>query len=495
MTRQFYFPLTGIEVPRAMLLAIDDHSLPLRRNLCVYLSKPTVRPEPVLIPSHDHPDRPDHICAFFYGAVLHDQGRFRMWYYACHLSQERPGFLEEGPVCYAESEDGIHWVKPDLGQVLWRGSLANNALKLADLHNEGLHVIKEDDEPDAMRRYKMVYNYRPPDRKFWTIRTATSPDGLHWTDGAELPYDRFIEQASLYKHDGLYFVNGQMLERSEGGHRAGRQAYVIVSPDFDHWVSACSESFLLPEPVVPADRGHDKLYDQVHIGVGATSYGNVLVGLYCIWHNRPYPTTGDWFGMGTTSGDFGLVVSNDGLHFREPMKGYVWLHRDESPVPPIPGAQCETILTQGNGILNVGNETRIYHGRWGNTDREDTSYSEVALATLPRDRWGSLGLFPDQVEGSVWSCPVTLPAGGCQVVLNADRACDMRVEIADERFGFLQAYSGEQSGRATIEGGLDCPVTWPQGELAALAGQTVRFRFGVKRTGAADPRLYAVYLA
>ena len=33
---------------------------------------------------------------------------------------------------------------------------------------------------------------------------------------------------------------------------------------------------------------------------------------------------------GATSGDFGLVVSNDGLHFREPVKERVWLHRDES---------------------------------------------------------------------------------------------------------------------------------------------------------------------
>ena len=37
------------------------------------------------------------------------------------------------------------------------------------------------------------------------------------------------------------------------------------------------------------------------------------------------------------------------------------------------------------------------------TDR----YSEIAVATLPRDRWGALGLFPDKSEGSVWSAPGT----------------------------------------------------------------------------------------
>jgi hypothetical protein len=168
---------------------------------------------------------------------------------------------------------------------------------------------------------------------------------------------------------------------------------------------------------------------------------------------------------------------------------------------PIPNARYEVIMTQGNGILNVGEQTLIYHGRWGNSERVTDYYSEVALATLPRDRWGALGLFPDQVEGSVWSCPIKLPEGdgasplgGCQVSLNADRACDMRVEITDERFSLLPAYSGTNTGGVQVEGGLDCPVTWPQGSLEALAGATVRFRIHVKRNDSSDPRLYAIYL-
>ena len=89
---------------------------------------------------------------------------------------------------------------------------------------------------------------------------------------------------------------------------------------------------------------------------------------------------------------------------------------------------------------------------------------------------------------------MTLPAGGCHVVLNADRACDMRVEIADERFNLLPAYSGAQNGATQVEGGLDCPVAWPTGGLERLSGETVRFRIHVKRNGTAEPRLYAMYL-
>jgi hypothetical protein len=497
MTTRFVFPNTGIAVSQGTLLAIDDVSLPLRRNLCYYLTKPTVRPEPVLTPEKDR-DAPDGCATHFYGGVVHEGDRYRMWYYAVHFGEGRDphlGNLVEGPTCYAESEDGIHWVKPALHQVAWRGSLENNIIALKHSHSEGVHVIKDVEEPDPTRRYKLIYNYRPENRNFWTIRTATSSDGFRWTDGADLPFDAFIEQSSLFRHNGMYYVHGQVLERSEGGHPAGRQGGAIVSADFDHWLQETGEGFWLPEPHDPAQRGHTKPYDQVHIGVGATSFGNACVGLYCIWHNRPFPTPTDWFGIGTTSGDFGLVVSNDGLHFREPVKGHVWLQGDESPVD-LPGVKHTMIMCQGNGILNVGDETRIYHGRWANTADVNDYHAEIALATLPRDRWGALGLFPDQVEGSVWSCPVTLPTGSCRVSLNADRACDMCVEIADERFGLLPAYSGAQSGTSTAEGGLlDCPVTWPQGDLAALGGQTVRFRFQIKRSDAAEPRLYAVYLA
>ena len=73
----------------AVLLGIDDHLLPLRRNLALYLSKPEVRAEPVLTPDRGNPKAPDFIATQFYGTVLHDQGRFRMWYYG--LWHNHPG--------------------------------------------------------------------------------------------------------------------------------------------------------------------------------------------------------------------------------------------------------------------------------------------------------------------------------------------------------------------------------------------------------------------
>ena len=109
-----------------LFLAIDDHSLPLRRHLAYYLTKPDVRKEPVLAPSLENPKAADHMVAQFYGTVLYDEGRYRMWYYAMNEFLPRPH--ETSMVCYAESDDGISWTKPSLGQKEVKGSRDNNAL-------------------------------------------------------------------------------------------------------------------------------------------------------------------------------------------------------------------------------------------------------------------------------------------------------------------------------------------------------------------------------
>src|SRR5262245_28693904 len=64
-----------------LLLAIDHQALPLRDNLCLYLSKPALREEPVLKPERGDQNAPDQLAAHFYGTVIKDGDKYRMWYY------------------------------------------------------------------------------------------------------------------------------------------------------------------------------------------------------------------------------------------------------------------------------------------------------------------------------------------------------------------------------------------------------------------------------
>lgn len=506
---RYRLPSTGVEVSgQALFLAIDDQLLPLRENVVEHLSRPRIREQPVLSPSRDDSFAPDQVAAHFYGAVIHDGGKFRMWYYSVGLKDQGNAYradvskVTQGPVCYAESDDGIVWRKPVLNQKEYKGRRSNNAIDLPEELIEGVHVIRDDADPDPRRRYKMAYNAH--NGTTWVFRTATSADGVRWTPAPDFAIPHFLETAGLYRFNDQYFVHGQVLARSEGDNPGGRQGAGVVSPDFVTWVGGVGRGFRLPEPADPALRGTTKPYDQVHLGVGAASFGTVCVGFYGIWHNQPGDESSQkrwgWFGYGKISCDLGLVISNDGMHFREPVIGKPFISRHDAPATPVPGKSFPTILCQsGNGILNVGDETRIYFGRWLNADYGEGYLGEVALATLPRDRWGHLAVQTapshggaPSPRGSVWSAAITLPARPSELVLNAEGVGGIRVEVADDRFALLTEFSGEAKGTVRGTGGLDCPVEWRGASLASLAGRTVRFRIHLENTADHAPKLYAM---
>ena len=89
---------------------------------------------------------------------------------------------------------------------------------------------------------------------------------------------------------------------------------------------------------------------------------------------------------------------------------------------------------------------------------------------------------------------MTLPEGGCAVFLNADGVAGMTVEAADDRFGPLPGFSGDDSATAGVQDGLDRAVRWPKADLAILGGRTVRFRVSLRDTERGAARLFAITL-
>ncbi len=273
------------------------------------------------------------------------------------LTGVKEGFeVGQGPLCYAESDDGITWAKPALGQVLFKGSRANNALDLPHTIVSGAAVIKDDDDPDPARRYKMVYQFFPDQTEpvipeygtLPSIACAVSPDGLSWTVTAMPFVNQFVEHCSLIGHNGQYIVHSQVFPGTtwsgaytEGGAAGGRTGVARATYDFDRWPDLWQWAFALPEPgdhslrgtgLTRGDASAMRQYPQVHLGVGAASFGNVCVGVYGLWYDRA--------DFSEIACDLGLVISNDGVRFREPgaAPGQVYIHRDDSPATPRPGA-------------------------------------------------------------------------------------------------------------------------------------------------------------
>ena len=61
---------------------------------------------------------------YLYGTVLRHDGKLKMWYQVIGK--------ESADVCYAESQDGLEWLKPRLGIVEYNGSKANNIVAATD---------------------------------------------------------------------------------------------------------------------------------------------------------------------------------------------------------------------------------------------------------------------------------------------------------------------------------------------------------------------------
>ena len=112
-----------------------------------------------------------------YYTIFRDGDLFRMYYRGSHAGDKTRRPMHPEVTCYAESRDGIHWIKPKLGLYEWDGSKDNNIV----WNGIGTHcftVFKDANPlcpPDA--RYKAISRGWPRGKKGLYI--FQSPDGLH----------------------------------------------------------------------------------------------------------------------------------------------------------------------------------------------------------------------------------------------------------------------------------------------------------------------------
>ncbi|MFH1264322.1 MAG: hypothetical protein ABIK89_01245, partial [Planctomycetota bacterium] len=183
-----------------------------------------------------------------YHSVFRDGDLYRMYYKAWHLDVS-DGKLNSGvhPLycCYAESDDGIHWRKPELGLHEFDGSKANNIViaggKIGNVNADPGHpaVFKDENPncpPDA--RYKAILRSAGPRG----LLPFKSPDGIHWSPMSDAPVitDGAFDSQNLafwdpfrreYRAYWRIFTAGTTTEKvwKPTGYRAIRTA---TSPDF-----------------------------------------------------------------------------------------------------------------------------------------------------------------------------------------------------------------------------------------------------------------------
>ncbi len=395
----------------SVVLILDEQSVAEFADLSFRLNQAVKHPDnPVMLPGEPH--QWDSLQVSWPATVLYTPSdrKFRCWYSGFDVIQSKDRFWRPG---YAESDDGVHWTKPELGQVTFLDR-PTNQLKLPAY----LSLVCENPDPNApeSRRFIGYTTEHAGPEVGYTKVLYYSPDGIDWTSAGvaykgvtpDRPAFQDISQLlfTADEPDPDYRVIGysQLVHvRQYDGREGVRHIGMVHGPDVEHIVDA-------PDPLVLApEEGID---EELHFAAVKRVDGQYMM-LF----------ESDRFARNPIHGDLKLAVSGDGRKFRR-------VHKHAPLVSTGPkGMWDENLLvTTSSAMQEVGDELYIYYigcpniyNSWPppymvSPERRGSMFAPayLGLATLPRDRYA-------YAEGPGWllTHPLDLgPAG--ELWLNAD---------------------------------------------------------------------------
>ncbi len=485
-----------------VLFAFDDLSIEATRGVKLEMVRPDKHPgNPIL--ERGKTGEPDAQRANS-PSVIYDNGLWRMWYAATF------GNWYKSLVGYAESDDGITWRKPELGLFEYRGSVRNNIIR-AERGMSTVSVIYDKEAPPEYR-----YVMAGEDMSWWggwtldapsTTRLDVSPDGFHWKPLQDAPgiVSQMNETHTIYKFKGNYHIGGHqvspllrlpMQEYPTGKvHMLGPRTFVVWrSPRIDRWPLENTKAFFKP---MRSSSPYMKAWDgeQVHLGASVKTYRNVCLGVYGQWHHPPvFDEEGEpQYDGPAVCADLGLIISNDGLHFREPAPGFTFVARDQElrwDRDYRDNKDKDNILLVQGSMVNTDELTYIYYSAFTPGGNAGEVSSNIGLATLPRDRFGHLSLIEESTTGQFVSCPLSYEQD-MKLYVNADipAGSSLQVYLLDEHgLDVLQGYGAAEGGEVK-ESGLDVEVVWRK-KAFLPTGQRFRIRCEIE----GKTRVFALYV-
>ncbi len=430
-----------------------------------------------------------------YHSLFKDGDRYRMYYKSWHLdlstgklrTNSHPLFL-----CYAESDDGVHWRKPELGLNEFAGSKANNIV-LATGHtgavkaDPGHAAVFKDDNPEtpADARYKAIIRSSGPRGLF----PFKSPDGLHWTPMSETPVitDGAFDSQNLafwdaehgnYRAYWRYFTAGVIDDKNwkPAGHRAIRTA---SSTDFIHWTDQADLAYV-DSPSEQLYTNQVKPYARApHILIGFPTryvdrgWSDSMRALPERKHRELRAEATQRYGTAVTEAL--LMASRDGVRFKR------WNEAFLRPGIERPGTWqygqqyiAWHVVPTKSALEGAPDELSLYAVESYWTDDS----SALRRYTLRTD--GFVSIHAPMSGGELVSKPFTFAGKKLSLNFSSSAAGGLRVELQTPDGKPIPGFSLDES--AEIFGdSLDRTVTWKSPRsVGELAGQPIRMRVELK---------------
>jgi hypothetical protein len=212
----------------------------------------------------------------------------------------------------------------------------------------------------------------------------------------------------------------------------------------------------------------------MHMGAGLWNRGNVMVGLHGMWQDaeQPPPKGKSWnYGVRV---DLGLVVSNDGVHFREPVPGFQIIPRGKE------GEWDDVAILQGHAFVNEGDKTMIWYSHWDTGGVLENM--DIGLATLRRDGFGSLT--PKVADNDAHF--ITSAFTAKEIALNVDGVSPespLKLQLLDHLDHPLDGFE-----LTLTTNGVRVPLKWPK---PLPEGKQIALR--VSYSANSQAKVYAIY--
>lgn len=423
-------------------------------------------------------DRPwESFMITFYLSVIDDGGKLRMWY----DSRESTKIAH---VAYAESTDGIHWEKPNLGLSDHQGSKANNLVGLSSL--EG-NVFRDPHATSEAERYVYVTTVF----KGGGIYRFTSPDGLRWKRDAQplMPFEADSQNVTFWDEAlGRYVLFFRSWHRDDPrGH--WRRLVRLEADRLDR-----------PLPIKPSGAGAQKgdpgrdpfIVDEAPTVFACDERDPDHTDVYTNAIQR-YPLAPGWY-VGFPSlylHDNTSKVRNDGrteTQFIASRDGVAWQRyaREAYVRPGLAGSENANMVYMGTGLVIRGDEIwqfgtgfRTTHGDTAGRQRQ----SDGVIYRYVQRLDGFVSLDFPAAGGRAVTAPVVIDGATLRLNLDAGALGELRIGLRDAETGrALDGYSLAECAALHLNS-TGAVATWKNHrEVAALRGRRVCVELAGLRT-------------
>jgi hypothetical protein len=400
-----------------------------------------------------------------YYSIIQDGDKVRIYYRgACPKSD----LSHDQVTCVAESADGIHFTRPNLGLIEVKGSKENNIIWLGIESHNFAPLLDTNPNCRPEEKYKALGGIAHPGKNWLGedvkagLYAFTSADGIHWKKLRNEPVitDGAFDSLNIAFWDA---PRNQYVCYSRTFTGGVRTAQSSTSPDFVTWIKGRPNQYKEGVPL-------EHFYTTSTIPCPGAEHLFVAFPKRFIPDRKKVTRHND---VGVSDAVF--MSSRDGIHWDRPFLE-AWVR---------PGLD-ERNWTDRNNMTAYG-VAEVIPGEWSFYISEHYRWPDNRLRrlSLPRHRFASA--HADAKGGEFTTPPILFQGEALHLNYSTSAAGHIQIELLDEN-GSPMAGFNRESFNPQFGDELDAIATWKgESDLSKLSGKVIRLHVFLH-----DADLYAI---